>query len=41
MVLDVQPVAHVEAAPVTGSGLRCRAFNVISGMSFSGNWNGP
>lgn len=36
VILDEQPVAHLLAAPYTGSGSPPNAFAIISGISFSG-----
>jgi hypothetical protein len=38
VVLDVEPVAHVAAVAVDRQRRPSRAFRIISGISFSGNW---
>ncbi len=41
MIVDVDPIADVQAVAVDREGSSASARVIMRGMSFSGNWNGP
>ena len=41
VILGIKPIADIQPSPYTGNFLPSSALRMMSGISFSGKWNGP
>ena len=41
VIFHIQPIPNLFSVAINGQGFPSRAFKIMSGISFSGNWYGP